>query len=314
MKEEQPFDVIIIGGSYAGLSAAIALGRAIRNVLVIDSGNPCNKNAPQAHNFITWDGANPLTIIKKAREDVLRYPTIKFLEGIVKHANRLDSGFEVQTEKGEKFSAKKLLFATGVSENFPDIKNIAECWGISVLHCPYCHGYEVKDKKTGILVDGTNAVEECITLKNWTKEVTLFTNDKDSLTNHQKNQLERYGINLVSKKIDLIEHTNGQITTIHFADGSKSDIPVIYAKLSIRQHCDIPRELGCRITASGHIKVNAKKKTTVAGVFAAGDNSNTYRTISIATASGTMAGMMINGELILDDLKKLNRISSYVYP
>jgi len=314
MKEEQPFDVIIIGGSYAGLSAAIALGRAIRNVLIIDNGDPCNKNAPQAHNFITWDGAVPATIIEKAKEDVLKYSTIKFLKGTVKHADRLASGFAVMTENGEKFRTKKLLFATGVSENFPDIKNIAECWGISVLHCPYCHGYEVKDKRTGILVDGTNAVEECIILKNWTKEVVLFTNGGNSLTNHQKNQLERYGIEVIAKKIDHIEHKNGNIETIHFVDGSQSNIPVIYAKLSIRQHCDIPKELGCRITASGHIKVNAKKKTTVSGVFAAGDNSNTYRTISVATASGTMAGMMINGELILDDLKKLNRISSYVYP
>jgi len=312
MKKETSFDVIIIGGSYAGLSAALALGRAVRQVLIIDNGTPCNKFAPQAHNFITWDGAKPKEIALKAKENLLCYPTIKFLEGTVTEVNKTDHGFETLTLAGEKYITKKLLFATGVSENFPEIKNISECWGISVLHCPYCHGYEAKNKKTGILIDGPKAVEECVMIQNWTKEVILLTNGTNTLTRHQLNQLKRYGIEHVPKKIDLFQHNNGQLEKICFKDGSIMDLTVIYTKLPFKQHCDIPQKLGCGITASGHIKINPQKKTTVPGIFAAGDNSSKYRTISVAIASGTMAGIMINKELLLDDLKKINRSASII--
>ncbi|MGE4512522.1 MAG: NAD(P)/FAD-dependent oxidoreductase, partial [Chryseobacterium sp.] len=143
---ENNFDVIIIGGSYAGLSAGMALGRSLRNVLIIDSEKPCNRQTPHSHNFITQDGKRPKEISDLAKEQVAKYETVSFFNGTVIKTSKNDNGFEVETSYGEKFTAKKIILATGLKDIMPDIEGFSECWGISVIHCPYCHGYEVKDR------------------------------------------------------------------------------------------------------------------------------------------------------------------------
>ncbi|HEX2627711.1 MAG TPA: FAD-dependent oxidoreductase, partial [Chitinophagaceae bacterium] len=139
MKEQ--FDVIIIGGSYSGLAAALALGRALKKVLVIDSGQPCNSPTPHSHNFITQDGKTPKEISTLARKQVEKYNTVKFIEGLAISGTKTVTGFEIQTDSTKIFEAKKLIFATGIKDIMPSIKGHAECWGISIIHCPYCHGY-----------------------------------------------------------------------------------------------------------------------------------------------------------------------------
>ncbi len=155
MKNE--FDVLIVGGSYAGLSAAMALGRSLRQVLVMDSGQPCNRFTPHAHNFITHDGKAPADIAQQARQDVARYNTVHFHEGLAVEGRKTASGFEVKTQAGELFFGKKLLFATGIKDHLPDIEGFEACWGISMIHCPYCHGYEFRGQKTGIWANGPRA-------------------------------------------------------------------------------------------------------------------------------------------------------------
>src|SRR5690606_19368783 len=145
---------IIIGGSYAGLSAAMALGRSLRKVLIIDAGKPCNRQTPHSHNFITQDGKTPAEISSIARAQVAQYETVTFLSGFAVEGKKTNSGFEIKTEKGEIFESKKLILATGVKDIMSEIPGFAECWGISVIHCPYCHGYEVRNEKTGILANG----------------------------------------------------------------------------------------------------------------------------------------------------------------
>ncbi|MGL5889570.1 MAG: NAD(P)/FAD-dependent oxidoreductase, partial [Bacteroidia bacterium] len=137
MNYSDGYDVLIIGGSNAGLSAAMTLGRSLRSVLVIDSGEPCNKQTPQSHNFLFGDGKTPAELISYARNAVLAYPTVKLLTGKVTAAKQTENGFSVSTETGMNFSAKRLLFATGMHDELPKIKGLAECWGISALHCPY---------------------------------------------------------------------------------------------------------------------------------------------------------------------------------
>ena len=145
MKENKLFDVIIVGGSNAGLAAAMALGRALRNVLVIDSGLPCNRQTPYSHNFLTHDGTPPSEIATLARQQTLRYSTVSLIQGIVTEGLQTVDGFEILTENGERFNAKKVIFATGIKDIMPNIPGLAECWGISVLHCPFCHGYEAEE-------------------------------------------------------------------------------------------------------------------------------------------------------------------------
>src|SRR6478736_6055187 len=153
------FDVIIIGGSYSGLSASMSLGRSLRQVLIIDSGLPCNRQTPHSHNFITQDGEKPAVISAKAKLQVDLYKTVHFYNGLAVKAIKKENGFEVSTESGEVFNSRKILFASGVKDLFPEIKGFADCWGISVLHCPYCHGYEVKNEKTAIIANGEMAYE-----------------------------------------------------------------------------------------------------------------------------------------------------------
>src|SRR5688500_15240100 len=159
MTDKTKFDVIIVGGSYSGLAAGMALGRALKQVLIIDSGQPCNRQTPHSHNFITQDGKTPKEIATLARQQVKMYHTVKLFEGLATNGAKTENGFEIQTASGETFNAKKLIFATGVRDLMPDMKGYAECWGISVLHCPYCHGYEVRNEKTGILGNGDYGFE-----------------------------------------------------------------------------------------------------------------------------------------------------------
>jgi thioredoxin reductase len=297
MKEEKQFDVIIIGGSFAGLSAALALGRAKRNVLIIDNNNPCNKQAPRAHNFLTWDNSKPYDILSAGRKDVMTYPSIEFKDGTAADAIKTDNGFKLSLETGERFNAKKLLFATGVSDIMPEINELQSCWGISVLHCPYCHGYEVKDKRTAVLANGINGFDVCMVLKQWTNDIVLLTNGKSKLKKRHVERLRSHDIDIIEKEISALEHNNGEIKKVYFKDNTSLEIPVMYAKLEIKQQCDLPEKLGCKMTEHGHVKVDEFKKTSVHGVYAAGDNTSTGRTISLAVAAGTVAGMRLNGEL-----------------
>lgn len=292
------FDVIIIGGSYSGLSAGMALGRALKQVLIIDSGKPCNAQTPHSHNFITHDGETPHAIARKAKEQVAKYPTIEFYSGVAVGGKKIDSGFEITTETGELVTAKKLLFATGVKDIMPTIKGADACWGISMIHCPYCHGYEVRNEKTGILANGEIAFEFSKLINNWTKELTLFTNGKSTLTAEQTSNLEEHGIDVVEKEIEAFQHTDGTIEEVHFKDGSTTKLKAMYAKLPFVQHSDIPKTLGCELTEQGYIQVDAFQKTTVPGIYASGDNCTPMRSVANVVAMGTMAGVMISRELI----------------
>jgi len=297
MKNDLSYDIIIVGGSYAGLSAAMALGRASREVLVIDSGNPCNKRAKHAHNFLTWDGMPPGEIRKTAKEQVKKYDSVTFLDGVASDASQIENGFEIVTEKGERFRTKKLLFTTGIQDLLPEIPGLSECWGISVLHCPYCHGYEVKGKTTAVLANEMKAYDLCMVLTQWTNDILLLSNGKPALTEEQISKFSKHKIRVKETEIEKIEHAEGQVKTIRFKDGSTLDVPVMYAKPGFRQQCELPEKLGCKITEAGYIEVDECKKTSVHGIYAAGDNSSQSRIISMAVAGGSVAGMMLNGEL-----------------
>ncbi len=211
MAGDRNFDVIIIGGSYSGLAAGMALGRALRHVLIIDNGKPCNIQTPHSHNFITQDGKTPKEIATLAKQQVEKYETIKFFNGLATNGIKTENGFKIQTVSGETFSAKKLIIATGIKDLMPNIEGYAECWGISVVHCPYCHGYEVRNEKTGILGNGDYGFEFSSLISNWTKDLTLFTNGKSTLTDEQTSKIEMHNIKIVETEVQKLEHTNGQL-------------------------------------------------------------------------------------------------------
>jgi thioredoxin reductase len=297
MTDSKIFDVIIIGGSYAGLSAAMALGRSLRNVLIIDSGLPCNRQTPYSHNFITQDGQKPAAIAHEAKTQVLEYSTVKFLNDLAVSGKKTENGFEIATQSGEPYKAKKLIFATGVKDTMPDIKGFAACWGISVIHCPYCHGYEFRNQKTGIMANSESAFHLASLVNNLTDNITVLTSGKADFNTDQTAKLKNHHIEIIETEIFEIEHDKGHLKNVVFNDGNKMSFDAIYAAIPFTQHSDIPVSLGCELTEQGHIKVDTFQKTAVQGVFACGDNASIMRSVANAVYSGNLTGAMVNKEL-----------------
>ncbi|HEY0680466.1 MAG TPA: NAD(P)/FAD-dependent oxidoreductase [Chitinophagaceae bacterium] len=298
MTGKKSYDVIIIGGSYAGLSAAMALGRASRNVLIIDNDNPCNRQTPHSHNFITHDGKAPGEISKIAIAQVLKYPTIHLLSDTVVKALNTSNGFEVTTLLQTGISAKKLLFATGVTDLLPPVKGFAECWGISILHCPYCHGYEVKGQPLGVIGNGDAGFDLCKLIYQWSKDILLFTNGAPSFSDEQKSKLKKNSIRIVETAIAEIKNRDGYLSEVILADETSYSLNAVFIRPSTQQHCEIPVQLGCLLNEQGLIQTDEFQRTNVPGVYAAGDNCFFFRAVSIATASGTKAGAIINKDLV----------------
>lgn len=291
------FDVIIIGGSYAGLSAAMTLGRSLRNVLVLDSSLPCNRQTPHSHNFLTRDGETPQAIAAIAKEQVLQYKTVHFIEDIVVTADRLEQGFKITTQKGKSFIATKLVIASGIKDQHPDIKGFSECWGISVIHCPYCHGYEFHHRKTAIMAKGERAVHLAMLVRNLTDDLTILTNGTTAFDAEQSQKLQQHHIPVIESAVTEIQHTKGYIKQLVFENGKTLSFDAVYASIPFVQHSDIPAQLGCELTEHGHVQTDSFQKTTQPGVFACGDSASPMRSVANAVYSGNMAGSMINAEL-----------------
>ncbi len=297
MKNAKHYEAIIIGGSYAGLSAAMALGRSLRAVLVIDSGLPCNRQTPHSHNFLTQDGKTPKEISTLARAQVEAYDTVKFYEGLALAGTRTADGFEITTNAGDTFTASKLIFASGIKDIMPDLPGFAECWGISIVHCPYCHGYEYRKQNTAIIANGERAFHLASLVSNLTDNITMLSNGKADFTSAQRDKLKKHNIEVRETQISRFEYEKGQIHSVVFDDHTKMPFDVAYAAIPFLQQSDIPSSLGCEITEDGHIKVDAFQKTTVQDVFACGDNSSMMRSVAKAVYSGNLAGAVVNGEL-----------------
>jgi thioredoxin reductase len=282
----------------------MTLGRALRSVLIIDSGLPCNRQTPHSHNFITQDGEKPGVIAEKAKKQVLKYDTVKLLTDLAVNGTKTDKGFDISTQSGKLFSAKKLVFATGLKDTMPSIKGFSECWGITVLHCPYCHGYEVKNKKTGILANGYGAFHLARLISNWTKDLAIFANGKSQLTQEQTDEIKRHNISIVEKEIASLKHNNGVVEEIIFADNSTFELKAIYSRPAFEQHCKIPELLGCELTEQGLIKVDAFQKTTVDNIFACGDSTNPLRSVPYAVSTGSNTGVFLNNAMTEEEFLK----------
>ncbi len=298
--ENQPevFEVVIIGGSYAGLSAALTLGRAMRQVLVLDSGQPCNRMTPHSHNFLTHDGQPPAAIAAQARAEALAYPTVQLLPEAAVAAQGTDRDFTVTTASGRVVRARKLLFATGVRDLLPARPGFAECWGVSAIHCPYCHGYEYRDQPTGILLNGDAAVEQARLIRNWTPQLTIFTDGESTIAPGHQSALAALGVHVEETPVQELAHQGGHLTHVGLADGRRVPLPALYLRPGLEQHCDLPRELGCAHTEAGYLAVEMFQQTSVPGIYAAGDAATMLRSVSAAVAAGTLAGAMLNRELL----------------
>lgn len=289
-------DVIIVGGSYAGLSAAMSLGRSLRRTLVIDGGDPCNKRAPASHNFLAHDGDRPLDVLRTARRQVERYGSVQLLAGQVTDANGRDGNFTVRTAAGETYRAKRLLFATGLRDGLPDIPGLTDCWSISAIHCPYCHGYEVRHQPTGLLMNNEHVPFMVNLVGNLTDKLTVFTNGPATF------DVKTIKVTVYEEPIERLTHHDGYVEEVCLAGGERVRLEALYLHPQLSQKCPLPEHLGCELDDNGFLKVDAHGLTTVPGVYAAGDCTTMMRSVAYATGSGNVTGAMLNNGLVLAGL------------
>lgn len=301
MENKNTYEVIIVGGSYAGLSAALALGRSLRKVLIIDSGQPCNAQTPHSHNFLTQDGKSPSEIATLARSQVMAYDTIQWYDGWATQGVKKRNGFEIATASGDTFFAQKLIFATGIKDLMPEIDGFKACWGISVIHCPYCHGYEFRREKTALFANGEKAFHLAAMVYNLTDDLTVLTNGKADFSAEQLAKLEQKGIPVVEQEVIALQHLNGQLEEIVFKNGDRLKAKAMYAALPFELSTALPVELGCETSENGYLQVDMFQKTNVPGIYACGDSTIRMRSVATAVASGNLAGAMVNMELVQEN-------------
>ena len=289
------FDVIILGGSFAGLSAALQLGRARRTVLVIDAGERRNRFASVSHGFLGRDGVAPGEIIAEATSQLARYVTVATLKGSASKVGRTEEGFYVETHN-DTFHGKRLILAAGVVDILPDIPGLADRWGISIFHCPYCHGYELERGPIGVLATSALSMHHAMMLPDW-GPTTLLINDSFTPDEAQRSALARRGVSVEEGRVRQIF---GQRPTIELVNGRTIEFAGIFT-LGRTMGGPIADQLGCELKdgpLGKFIGVDEQQQTSVPRVFACGDVSRAAGSIALAISDGSMAGVAAHRSLI----------------
>ncbi len=300
--QNDTFDVIVVGGSWAGLSAAMQLARARRRVLVVDAGRPRNRFARTSHGFLGQDGRTPMQILETARAQVLAYQTAAIRTDEAVDAEAVDDGFEVALASGARLRASRLVLATGVADEPPDIPGLRERWGRSVLHCPYCHGYEVADGRLGVLAIGETSVHQALLIPDWSGDVTFFTNGAFEPTEEHRAALARRGVRVEARRVvELVGEGDG-LAGVRLDGGEVVGLDALFTGARTRMASPLAEQLGCAFdegTMGPMIRTDDRKATTVAGVWAAGDAARAAHTATWASADGVMAGIASHQSLSL---------------
>ena len=290
------YDVIVIGGSYAGMAGALILARARRNVAVLDTGMRRNRFAEASHGLLGQDGMSPEAIAGNAKEQLLKYPTVNWINGAAISAERTGESFSVRMENGEILSAKKLILATGVRDELPDVPGLAERWGKSVFHCPYCHGYELDQGSLGVLACGEISMHHALLIPEW-GPTTLFLNGAFEPDEEQLNQLRERGVKIERERVMEITGKAG----VKLEDGRTIELAGLFVASRTTPSNPLAEELGCEIAESPlglYIGTNDMKETSVTGVFACGDVARAAGNVTFAISDGALAGLSAHKSLV----------------
>jgi thioredoxin reductase len=297
-------DAIVIGGSFAGLSAAIQIARARRSVCVIDAGNPRNRFAEASHGFFGQDGNDPRAMIASARAQVQRYPTVHTVLGEASAARAVDGGFEVTVKGGETLTSAKLVLAFGVSDVLPELPGLAERWGKSVLHCPYCHGFEYAGGRLGVLQSTPMSAHQAVLVAEW-GPTTLYLNGGEAPDEEAQAKLAKRGIAIEPSRIAALRGENEALSSLLLEDGREAVIDALYVAPRSRLNSPIAKQLGCALDDGPFglvIRTDEKKLTTMPGVYAAGDIARAPHNASWASADGVTAGVFLHQSLVFEPL------------
>lgn len=295
------YDAIVVGGSNAGLSAALMLGRARWRVLICDTGKPVNAPAHAAHGFFTRDGTPPAELLAIGREQLRPYPTVALWQIAVTGIARDEygEGFIVTLDEGTTAHTRSVLLATGVTAVFPPVEGMAERWGVGVNSCPYCHGYEVRDEPLAAYGNGDMGFHYALMIARWSDDLVLCSDGPAGLTEDQRRTLATRGIRVVEEKIIRLEGAGRELERIVFADGTRLSRHALFFSPQWGQHSDLTAQLGCEHTPDGSVQVDRQGLTSVPWVYAAGDMTRLQgQVLALAVAEGAMAGAMLSNALI----------------
>lgn len=290
------YDVVIVGGGPAGLSAALILGRSRRRVLVCDSGTPRNAASSALHGYLTRDGMPPLELLRLGRQELRQYG-VELREIAVTGAHRNGDGFDVTLHGADGVRARMLLLATGVRDELPAVEGIDECYGISVHHCPYCDGWEHRDERLAVIGHGAAAAGLALSLTTWSDTVIVCSNGPARVNREQRERLAAHRIPVREEPLARVAHDNGRVQALVLASGDRVACDGIFFTGRQRQQCDLPRRLGCEFTHKGTVKTDHLGETCVPGLFVVGDASRDVQFVVVAASEGAKAGVAINKAL-----------------
>ena len=292
------FDVIIIGGGPAGCSAALVLGRCRRKVLVIDHGRQRNLASHALHAFITRDGTPPPEFLKLARADALRYPTVTWRQGKATDARAIEHGFQVDLDGGDRVTSAKILLATGVVDELPELPGIERFYGRTVHHCPYCDAFEHSGEAIGVYGRGEKGVGLALLLGVWSADVVLFTDGPDEEVRACRHRLEEHRVVLCEQPIAALEgDDDGHLREVVLRDGKRVARSALFFNTGRHQRSPLAERLGCRFDEGAVATDRPLEETSVPGVFVAGDASKDLLLVVVAAAEGAKAAFAINRAL-----------------
>lgn len=295
------YDVIVVGGSFAGLSAAMQLARARRPLLVIDAGRPRNRFATASHGFLGQDGVPPADIMRQGLTQLARYPTVDFAHAEALTARAEADGFTLTLSDGAEVFARKLVLATGVTDTLP-LESMIPRWGVSVLHCPYCHGYEVRDRRLAAIATVPGAVHQALMLPDW-GPTTFFTQGQFEPTEEEGAHLAARGVIIERTPVVELLGEGTAISALRLADGREVPAQAVFTAPRTHVTSLLAEQLGCAFEdgmTGAYIRVDPMQQTSVPGVFAAGDAATQMFNATMASAAGVMAGVAAHRALVQD--------------
>ncbi len=297
------YDVIIVGGGPAGLSAALVLGRSRRSVLLCDAGKQRNLWSEHMHGFLTRDGIAPNEFLEMARAELAPYG-IEHRRIVVTVACRTGDHFTVTLSDGAECKSRRLLLATGVSDQIPKIAGVDELYGKSVHHCPYCDGWEIRDRRIAVYGKRNKGVGLALSMLTWSSDIVLCTDGPPRMTARDRLRLRLHGIAVRKEGIIRLEGEGGQLRTIVFERGEPLDRDALFFNTGQNQACDLAQNFGCLFNKKGTVETTRFEGTNVPGLFVAGDASRDVQLVIVAAAEGAKAAIAINTSLQKEDLKR----------
>lgn len=306
--QDDLFDVAVIGGGPAGLSAGVALARALRSVVVIDAGEQRNLGAESVHGFLSREGMSPRDLLAAGREELARYGGA-MTSGFVQQASRGEDQFILAMDDGSTRAARRLLIASGIVDELPDLPGVADRWGRDVLYCPYCHGWEIRNQRIGVLAADSHSVLQALTFRQWSADVTVLLNDALELSAGQAEQLAARSVQVVEGKVRELDVRDDRLTGAVLGSGATVNLDVLVVSPATMSKANMLQRLGLEPAAlhegpGTRLETDESGRTSCPGVWAAGNATDVSAQVMTAAAAGLRAAEAINADLVLADTRR----------